>query len=75
VALSLTVYARGRLRMLATVHLRVLHHTLDPLGIALAGLAVAVLVVLVAVVGARLIRPTSDAAQPGATTGSGTTDP
>jgi hypothetical protein len=63
--------------MLATVHLRVLHHTLDPLGIALAGLAIAVVIVLVALVGARLLRTPTEGAPPGpgATTGSGKTDP
>ena len=63
--------------MLATVHLRVLHHTLDPLGMVLAGLAIAVIVVLVGLVGARLLRKTTDRAPPvpGAAPGSGTGDP
>ena len=63
--------------MLATVHLRVLHHTLDPLGIVLAGLAIAVIVVLVGLVGARLLRKPTDAVPPvpGAAPGSGTGDP
>jgi len=42
--------------VLATVHLHILHHTLDPFGIVLAGLALTTAVVGVSVVVAWLIR-------------------
>jgi hypothetical protein len=42
--------------VLATVHLHILRHTLDPLGIVLAALSLLVVVVGVSVIAARLIR-------------------
>jgi hypothetical protein len=42
--------------VLATVHLHILHHTLDPLGIALAGLSLLAVVASVSVIAAWLIR-------------------
>jgi hypothetical protein len=42
--------------VLATVHLHILHHTLDPLGIVLAALSLLAVVVSVSVIAARLIR-------------------
>jgi hypothetical protein len=41
--------------VLATVHLHVLHHTLDPFGIVLAALALAAVLILAGLVGSRLI--------------------
>ena len=50
--------------MVATVHLHVLHHSLDPFGIVLAGLAIAVVIVLAGLVGARLVRKKADTVPP-----------
>jgi hypothetical protein len=62
--------------VVATVHLHVLHHTLDPLGIVLAGVAIAAVVVLVCLLASRLIRrrPPAAASEPGAPTEPGTLD-
>jgi len=53
--LTLPAYRLAPL-VLATIHLHVLHHTLDPLGIVLAALVVAVGVVLVSLLIAQLVR-------------------
>ena len=50
--------------MLATLHLHVLHHTLDPFGIVLAGLAIAGVLVLAGLLGARLVRKPTDTTPP-----------
>ncbi len=55
--------------MVAAVHLHVLHHSLDPFGIVLAGLAIAVVIVLAGLVGARLVRKKTDTVPPQRGTG------
>jgi hypothetical protein len=57
--------------VVATVHLHVLHHSLDPFGIVLAGLAIAVVIVLAGLVGARLVRNNTDTTPPEPGTGTG----
>ena len=42
--------------MLATIHVHILHHTLDPLGIVFAALALAAGVLLIALLASKLIR-------------------
>jgi hypothetical protein len=56
--------------MVATV----LHHSLNPFGIVFAGLAIAVVIVLAGLVGARLVRKRADAVppEPGSGFGAGT---
>ena len=51
--------------MIATVHLHVLHRTLDPLGIVLAALSLAIVIVLVGFVAAWLIRRRAPVPAPG----------
>jgi hypothetical protein len=55
--------------VVAIVRLHVLHHTLDPFGIVVAGLAVAVVLVLAGLVGARFVRRRADAVPPEPGTG------
>jgi uncharacterized iron-regulated membrane protein len=57
--------------VLATVHLHILHHTLDPLGIVLAALCLAVVVVSVSVIAAWLIKRHARVTDPAANTPSG----
>lgn len=62
--------------VVATVHLHVLHHSLDPFGIVLAGLAIAAVIVLAGLVSARLIGKKTGAApaEPGGSTDPNTLD-
>ena len=50
--------------MVASIHLHVIHHSLGPFGIVLAGLAIAVVVVLAGLIGARFVRKRADALPP-----------
>lgn len=57
--------------VLATVHLHILHHTLDPVGIVLAALSLLAVVASVSVIAAWLIKRHARAAEPAANTPSG----
>jgi hypothetical protein len=57
--------------VLATVHLHILHHTLDPLGIVLAGLSLLAVVASVGVIVAWLIKRHARLADPAANAPSG----
>lgn len=57
--------------MLATVHLHILHHTLDPFGIVLVGLSLLAVVASVSVIAAWLIKRRARVADPPANAPSG----